>query len=109
MEQTPQDVDLWKEWFRSFASSSETNEKATEIFKAGYSELELVKLMTIKTEDTSSIVRVIVLCNTSETIKMAKHLISLLRNQRLKIILGLYLENFCFSPVLKGDGTAVGF
>jgi len=103
LSQTPQDTDLWKEWFDSFASREEIRQKATEIFKSGYSDPALLQLVLIEPSDVESLVRMIILSSTKENIDVAIYLISFLNKEKLINYLENYISTFDFSDPMRGE------
>ncbi|MDS3306110.1 hypothetical protein RK421_06635 [Streptococcus pneumoniae] len=109
LSQTPQDTDLWKEWFETYANQKEIRQKATEIFKHGYSDISLLKLVKIEPDDTESLIRMIILCTSDLNSNIARYLISFLSDGRLKEFLELFVENFDFLNIIEGKTSEINF
>lgn len=109
LSQTPQDTDLWKEWFKYFASKDEIRQKATEIFKSGWSDPSLLQLILIESNDVESLVRMIILSTTKENINIATHLNSFLNNKKLHDYLEEFIRECDFSNLIIGELNEIHF
>lgn len=104
LEDTPQDVDLWKAWFKIFGTKDEIVKKSTEIFESGYSDVEILQHTKINSTKVESMIRAIILLNTCSNHILAKELLSNVDNKKLKSILKNFIENYDFTSMIeKGE------
>lgn len=104
LEDTPQDVDLWKAWFKIFGTKDEIVKKSTEIFESGYSDVEILQYIKINSTGVESIIRAIILLNTRSNHILAKELLSNVDNKKLKSILKIFIKNYDFTSMIeKGE------
>lgn len=101
LEDTPQDVDLWKEWFKIFGTKDEIVKKSTKIFESGYSDVEILQHVKINSTKVESMVRAIILLNTCSNHILAKELLSNVDNKKLKSILKNFIENYDFTSMIE--------
>ncbi len=93
LEQTPQDVDLWKLWFKHFASKIEIQRKSLDMIDNGYSDLPLYKNIVLTRDMQSALIRLIILSDTPENRKLGYSLINKVDNKGIGKSLSLLYSN----------------
>lgn len=104
LSQTPQDVDLWKEWFKYFASPKQIEHRSLHILQSGYLDIELAKNIKLGLDKQALLTKIILLCNTEVNKATALHLCTAVQDKTLQARLREIIRCYSFDRILKGDG-----
>lgn len=93
LTQTPQDVDLWKEWFKTFGNENEKEIKYRNMLDFGYVDIELFNNIKLTNLDQDYLIHMILLCHTKKNHQLSNYLLEQILNKDVKILLSKYLKD----------------
>lgn len=102
LEQTPQDVDLWKMWFKQFDHENTREIRYRHILDTGYIDGEIFNNIQLTNNDQDYLIHMILLCNSSKNQEVAIFLLEQIQNEDIKLLLSKYINNKEIRNIIDG-------